>query len=248
MSNSNIRIDKKKVLFELGFVPIPGYMGYWARVDGKIGSSNNREVGSVKILSPLVINSGYETVTLVKAGVYNERRTVHRLVASTFLSNPDSLPEVNHKNGSKLDNRVDNLEWVSTSGNRRHAIDTGLQVSLKGVQVNTCKLSESDVIEISQLYKNGVSSDKIADKYNISSKQVNTIGLGSQWKHLGIESIRRGKSKGESHSKSVLNELQVIEIRKLSQSGLTHPEISKIYDCSVSCVSHVVNRHTWKHI
>lgn len=48
---------------------------------------------------------------------------VHRLVAMAFIPNPSNLPEVNHKNGNKHDNRVDNLEWVTKSQNKIHSIE-----------------------------------------------------------------------------------------------------------------------------
>lgn len=53
---------------------------------------------------------------------------VHRLVAQTFIKNPDNLPEVNHIDGNRQNNSVGNLEWVSRSGNAQHAVDTGLRV------------------------------------------------------------------------------------------------------------------------
>lgn len=49
--------------------------------------------------------------------------SVHRIVATAFISNPENLPEVNHKDGNKHNNHVDNLEWVSKSQNKRHSID-----------------------------------------------------------------------------------------------------------------------------
>ena len=52
---------------------------------------------------------------------------VHRLVAETFIPNPDHLPEINHKDGNKLNNHVENLEWCTRSYNVKHSFDTGLK-------------------------------------------------------------------------------------------------------------------------
>lgn len=66
----------------------------------------------------------YAMVTLSNGKLKNCR--VHRLVAQMFLPNPEGLPEVNHKDGNKDNNHVDNLEWVTRSANVRHSWITGL--------------------------------------------------------------------------------------------------------------------------
>ncbi|EKD22543.1 MAG: hypothetical protein ACD_85C00001G0015 [uncultured bacterium] len=68
---------------------------------------------------------GYRAVSLWKDG-QQHRRTVHSLLAEAFIPNPLNLPEVNHKDGVKLNNSLGNLEWVSGSGNIRHAFSSGL--------------------------------------------------------------------------------------------------------------------------
>ena len=63
---------------------------------------------------------GYAGIVLCKAG-HSKRYLVHRLVAHAFIPNPENKPQVNHKNGNKLDNNVDNLEWVTRSENMKHS-------------------------------------------------------------------------------------------------------------------------------
>jgi hypothetical protein len=60
-------------------------------------------------------------------------KTIHRLVAIAFISNPENKKEVNHINGNKRDNRVENLEWVTRSENTLHAYRFGLCISQKGI-------------------------------------------------------------------------------------------------------------------
>ena len=91
------------------------------------------EIGEVrnkngKVLKPWVSNSGYLQVTLYSGLKKSKFRLIHRLVALTYLSNPDGLSQVNHKDGNKLNNHVDNLEWCSPMQNTRHSIEIGLKV------------------------------------------------------------------------------------------------------------------------
>jgi hypothetical protein len=68
---------------------------------------------------------GYQRVELY-LNCIRKRILVHRLVAETFIANPENKKEVNHKNGLKYDNRMENLEWVTPEENSQHAVDTGL--------------------------------------------------------------------------------------------------------------------------
>lgn len=79
-----------------------------------------------KILATNIINSGYVSVQF-KIDGKNINRTVHRLVAEAFISNPENKTEVNHKDGNKQNNCVHNLEWLTPSENKYHAFETGLK-------------------------------------------------------------------------------------------------------------------------
>ena len=88
------------------------------------GRVKNNITGDIKKATPIA--KGYLKVNLHRDGI-RVNRLVHRLVATEFIPNPENKLEVNHKNGIKIDNRVENLEWVTGEENRRHAYETGLQ-------------------------------------------------------------------------------------------------------------------------
>ena len=69
--------------------------------------------------------TGYLVVSLTD-GKRKVNRSIHRLLAITYIPNPENLPHVNHKDGNQINNNLDNLEWVSVGDNTRHAIDMGM--------------------------------------------------------------------------------------------------------------------------
>ena len=78
-----------------------------------------------KILKPEIIKGGYLRVVLMKDSKY-KHFSVHRIVAQLFIPNPENKPEVNHKDGNKQNNFVENLEWVTSKENIIHSYKTGL--------------------------------------------------------------------------------------------------------------------------
>ena len=110
-------------------------------------------------------------------------RRVHRLVAKEFISNPMNKPEVNHIDGVKDNNEVDNLKWVTAKENVRHAHDNNLikpfkRNILKGHENPNSRFTESQVAEIKEMRFNGSVYREIADKFNVSIVTIHNVCKG----------------------------------------------------------------------
>lgn len=106
--------------------PIEGTDGrYEVSNTGKVRSLNYKNSRKVKNLKPAPDPKGYMKTMLCIGGVYKTVK-LHRLVAEAFIPNPFSLPQVNHKDGKKDNNSVENLEWTSNYDNAHHALKHGL--------------------------------------------------------------------------------------------------------------------------
>ena len=95
--------------------------------------SRNSKNSKMKAIKPCIKDNGYLQVGLYqKRSKKNYKKYMHRLVAETFIPNPNNYPIINHKNGNKKDNRVENLEWCNYSHNIEHAYNNNLRTKKYG--------------------------------------------------------------------------------------------------------------------
>lgn len=109
-------------LLDHDWAPVPGFKDYVVSTAGRVLSYKR---GGWRELQPYIGKNGYKYLNLRKDG-HTVRKNIHRIVAETFIDNPESKPAVNHIDGNKLNNNVENLEWVTYRENSRHAIEHGL--------------------------------------------------------------------------------------------------------------------------
>ncbi len=141
-----------------------------------------------RILKPGLTGRGYLGVNLWLDGKVKNCK-VYRLVAQTFIPNPESKREVNHINGIKADNRVENLEWVTPSENMRHALQTGLQLS--GEDCSWAKLTNEQVLYIRE-NPDGLTNMELATKFAVCHQLISQVQLGKVFKNVG-GTIRKNK-------------------------------------------------------
>lgn len=108
-------------------------LGHWS-IYTRLGKDCRRWC-TEKIMKTQVSSSGYETLVLVKSGKCYYP-LVHRLVAMAFIPEIQGKTQVNHKDGNKLNNHVDNLEWVDASENQLHAWSIGLIPESRRVELS----------------------------------------------------------------------------------------------------------------
>lgn len=136
-------------------------------------------------LKPTQRKDGYVHVAL-SVGVKGKRYTpkIHRLVAESFLPKIEGHNEVNHKNGIKHDNRVENLEWSTRSKNVKHAFATNLR-SHKGKNHPSYKRGGAIRDKAKEMWASGnYSQEKISKKLGMSQKWVSLIVNNKLWKSL----------------------------------------------------------------
>jgi len=142
----------------------------WRRIDADYDVSNQGRVrhGS-RILSGSVHSDNYILATL-----HGKQIPVHRLVAEAFIPNYEKKLEVNHIDGNKMNNAVDNLEWVTRAENQKHAVDNGLQP--KPAKTYQGKFTAEQREEIKRIWDSGMFSRRqLAIKYGVSHTCVNDI-------------------------------------------------------------------------
>jgi len=138
----------------------------------KDGQVINKHTG--KTVKPQKNGKGYLRVAIGKKLMF-----VHRIVAEKYIPNPENKPQVNHKDGNKENNCVENLEWVSNQQNRDHAVSSGLQIH--GEKCSWSKLTEEQVDFIRKHTE--LSSKELAKVFNVTDSNIRILRRRESWKH-----------------------------------------------------------------
>lgn len=136
-----------------------------------------------KLMTPQLEKNGYYVVRLWDKNGKRTTLGIHRLVAMTFISNPENKPEVNHKDLDKSNNTVNNLEWSTRSENMKHATKNGV-VNLDNLKNTNTILSDEEVLEIRKRKANGETRGNVYKDYE------GKISLGG-FKHIWYENTRK---------------------------------------------------------
>lgn len=189
--------------------------------------------------------AGYLRVNL--QGISGAR--VSRVVALAHLDLPVEYREINHKNGIKADNRVDNLEWVTPKQNCQHARDTGLRAPPQGDIHGRATLTNAQAAEINALLIDGtIPLSDIAKRYGVKKSVVDNISMGQTWRHITMSTKPPGgkpSKRGEFNGNALLNEADVIKIRQRIKAGETIAQIARDYSVNRSTVSRIKSGQLW---
>jgi len=149
---------------------------------GRVMSLKNK-FGNRELILRQYTSNGYCHFTMCKDSKLKMSRT-HQIVAQTFIENPDNKPYVNHIDGDKRNNFVENLEWCTAKENVIHAYKLGLTSMNKGEDHYLAKLTERDVLEIKKYKGSKIKYKDISKIYGVNKNTIGSIIKGKTWKHL----------------------------------------------------------------
>lgn len=165
---------------------IPGHDGYEATRDGRVRSVDKTiphwQGGTAFRRGKVLKGIDHRGYLVVKLGHPNAAFGVHQLVAATFIGPRAEGMVVNHMNGDKHDNRVENLEYISNSGNVLHAHRTGL-MRVRGAANGRAVLTEEMAAAIKGRPAH-VPSTEIASEMNLKPYVVRKVRSGKTWAHV----------------------------------------------------------------
>jgi len=135
-----------------------------------------------------LVSKGRYRAVLLTVNYKYKMKSIHRLVAEAYIENPENKPQVNHIDGDRFNNCVDNLEWVTAKENVRHAIDTGLSNPVNqftgGFDERRSKLTKHDVLDVRARYAKGEALREISKDYNVHESNIGRACKGHSFKDI----------------------------------------------------------------
>lgn len=163
-------------------------MEIWKEIPGSYGpyevSSEGRLRRKGRLLKPRLTPIGYAQGALYRSKYTRKFELMHRLVATAFIGLIPDKHQVNHKNGNRSDNRVENLEIVTCSENNLHAYRELGREKPKGSKHHGAKLTEEIVLEIRKRYAEGERQYVLARAYSLDPTSIRDIVHRYRWTHI----------------------------------------------------------------
>lgn len=132
-----------------------------------------------KICNPACASNGIVAVTIKWSGVKTKKIIIHREVAKAFVPNPNQKETVNHKNGVRMDNRANNLEWMTLKENISHSVKNGFHT--KGIEHWCSKLTPK---KVKKIRSSNWSLSKLSRRFNVSIATIANVKKRKSWKWL----------------------------------------------------------------
>lgn len=169
----------------------------WKEIDWSNGKLEVSDLGRVRsnmrdgrILKTQHDSKGY---LRIRVSINHKKMSmrVHREVARAFLDNPDQLPQVNHIDGDKENNRVENLEWISNKDNSRHAVEAGLWGNVFAASSRVNESRKTPVIATNLKTGEKLRFDRVSDAERFcGTKHVSAVLNGKRTKAAGFSFCR----------------------------------------------------------
>lgn len=193
------------------------------------------------VLKPVLGKHGYHTVSLKVAGKFHPYR-VHRLVAQAFIPNPENKPEVNHINGDKTDNRVENLEWATSQENQVHAV--AVLGKGFGEDHGMSEITEQTAHRICSMFVMGYQNKRISELLGVTVRIVSGIRRGITWKHVSSKYTFEKKSRALSQA----TVMWVCEMLSLGHSSVEIRDMSTNDKLTLQIIKAIKGRRNYKFI
>ena len=191
---------------------VQGYEGLYQV--SNLGRVKSFQLGEGTLLNPSLARKGYLCVELRLSGK-RKRFRIHRLVAMAFIPNIENKPEVNHINGIKTDNRIENLEWVTHLENISHAWNTGLGKA--GEDHYQAAFTNEQVLYIRNNPDN-LTTSELGRKFEVDSWLISLVQTGKTYKNVGGR-IREKIFDKHKLPANIRNEIRSLYVKRSSEFG-----------------------------
>lgn len=147
---------------------------YTINIKGEVTNKKTK-----RILKPTLTTNGY-----MRQYICGKGYQVHRLIAEHFIPNPNNYPEINHIDCNRINNSIENLEWVTRSINMKRKFERGENFIARGEKHGLTRFTNKQVLSIREQWENGKSIYRLSKDFQCSTSTISDIVKRKYWNHI----------------------------------------------------------------